>query len=272
MPPVFRTLSVLPFALALTISDAEAADDEVQACAVAYYAAATERGRFQGMRYNGEAYETLLALMENGLELDYAAYEDRGRAIFGDEPGASGASAFARFAAGDLDNAIMTDGYFASSSAMLAPDTVFAAQREVFGRLNACDIRYGFAPVIGPVPTHAAVLQHYEDVYAAEREQEEARLAALTDQDCAIRFWITAASFQAVPEASRAMQQKVMVAVRRIMDASPGMTMERLGEIVQREGQAHGEKIDSAVLISELQQEVQACERRYDLPVTAFEN
>ncbi len=261
-----RCLLILPLAFAFPEGPANAAE-EADACAVAYYAAANERARFQGMTFNGEDYESLLTLMENGLALDYGGYEDRGATVLQGNPGAS---ALARFAAGDLDDAIMTDGYFASSSTILAPDTVFAAQREVFARLNACDVQFGFAPVIGPVPTPAAVLQHYEDELANDIARDEARLSALTDQDCAIRFWVTAASLQANPEASQAMQQKMMVTVRRILDASPGMTVERFGEIVQREGQAHGSRIDTPERVTELQQEVQACEHRFDLPVSTF--
>jgi hypothetical protein len=263
------------FALTLAAGGARAADEapdeETQAGAIAYYAAATERGRIQGAGFNGEESNSLLRLMENGLEPDYAGYEERGAAIFRDNNDAGG-SALARFEASDLSEGIMIESMFASSSSILAQDSVFQLQREIFGRLNSCDLRFGYSPVIGPVPTHEAVLQHFADVYAAETAREEARLAALTDQDCAVRFWVVAAASQANPEVGQSMQQKVVVAAQRAMEASPGLTMERLGEVVQREGQAYAQRLTTPEVVSEVQRDVQFCEGRYGLPLTFFPN
>jgi hypothetical protein len=123
-------------------------------------------------------------------------------------------------------------------------------------------------PQLGPLPSTEAVLKYFNDRRARERAVEEARLAALDEQQCAIRFWIAVASSQNNPPVLQEMQRRAILAANKVIEAQPGMTQERLGVVIQREGQARGEKLTDQKLREEYVEELNACELRYGLSVT----
>jgi hypothetical protein len=260
----FISFTIAAFALLALFSKGALAAETAKACAGAYYSAAKERGRIQAAGFNNEQTGSLIYLIGNSMDIDYEARGDAMNRRAEQEGNVLGV-----FGLEDLSQPMMVEGFMARSTYYFSPESVFQTQRQVFERVRACDLQFGFMPPLDPVPSHEAVLAYYKNLDAKEDAAKEARLAALDDQQCTIRFWIAAASAQNNPPVMQAMQERMIKAASAVMAAQPGMTQERLGTIVQREGQERGQKLSGdKQLMTEFGEELNRCEARYDFPLT----
>lgn len=234
-----RSLLVLALgAGALTTSIAvAAAEPEPLACAVAYRAAAQERGRSRTDESRG-----LIARLPNADSIDFDARAEAMSARFGVD------GLDARLKAGKVAEDMKSQAHAAGAGALPQPQVANQAERESYALIRACDTAYGFTPVLDEPPAAAA---------------------ALDDTQCAVRFWIVAVGSAGNPQVQQAMAERLQVAADKVIAAQPGMTKERLAEILKSEGQARGQNLqDKSWSFDELLADVNACEARYGIPVT----
>ena len=257
------------WALAGAAAAADAKPDPYQ-CAVAYAAAGDEKGRAQGASYNKEKSNSLGDFIGNLSSISIEEFDRRADALGpAIEAASPGKTAFtAKLAANDVAQQMQYEAFVAAPDAILAPDQVFRTQREIFASARACDQAYGFTPVLDAAPALETVVARFRALATREADEKRDRLAALDDQQCVARFMVFGGAMAGDAELQRVMSYKMNVAAGKAMAAAPDLTQERLAQLVQRAGAELGSKIKTQDDFARLVEEVNACERRYAMPLT----
>jgi hypothetical protein len=240
------------------------ADPTSNQCAVAYLAAQSEKERLQGASVNNESTDSLLNFIENGRTIDYRARAAEVREKH--EASWTVAEQAPWMEVSGLSKKFFVEGTMASSDYYFSPATVFQTQREILGRLPACDRIFGFKPAAGPLPTQEAVVLHFKNLAEKRMARDDARRDSLDDTQCAIRFWVVAGSVQDPTQRQQA-QQAANYAFGKVLAAQPGMTRERLAEVIQRQGMEYGQKLSNESNAKLFQDDIMTCTARYNYEI-----
>jgi len=274
--PLMRMTAGLTAALAAwatagaAAAQAQGAAPDPYQCAVAYAAAGEESGRFRLAGVKGERTGSLGEFLDN-----FADPQEYDRRVDALEPRFKAPSSGRNALAAQLESLpvakqMATEGAFASSDATLAPDRVYRTQREIFARVRACDLAYGFKPVLGAAPSHDEVVARYRAQRDKAVDQDRARLAALDDRQCVVRFMLLGSAMPGNTQFQQAMAQRIDMAARKAIAAQPGLTPETLLQQVQRDAAERAPKLKSKEDGAQLLGEVNTCERRYQAPLTTL--
>ncbi len=260
--PILAAVCAAIASLAMA-APAAAADPDPMECAVAYHAAREELYRVRLARAEKERSDSLGDFVDNFVTADFDKRIDEMAKRANSDVLAVGLKARA------MKQKMTTEGIMAPSEAYFAPETVHVLQRQVFDLVHQCDAAYGFTPALGKPWPHEQVVKHYLSRMDKSIAQDDARRAALDDTQCAVRFWILAAGSAGNAPVQQAAMKKIDLAAGKVMAAQPGLKPERLAEVIQREGTARVEKLQSkSWTAEELLTDVNDCEHRYGVPLT----
>ncbi len=253
-------------------------------CAVAYYAMGKERGRFQRELLSElGGFRSPVELAENATSLQVYEFDDRAAKlspkieVLEEKGGTIGhrGPVDARFDAIAIADEIAAEATLAPSDAELRPAAVYSKSRSIFERVHACDVEYGYTPVIGALPPQdeivAGLLRRAEAAraaYSAKVDARQAELADLDDMKCAARFLLLSQMNPQDFDFVAVARQKVAIAANKAMDSEPGMTQERVAEMVRRDAEERGGRVQEPGDIYPLLQEINVCEALYGLGLT----
>lgn len=176
----------------------------------------------------------------------------------------------ARLGGSDRIDVLVGEVPSASLTALTATaDKVFAEQRALLESLRACDAAFAFKPQLGAVPSPDKIAAALKGSVEKSVKARSDRLASLDDRACAIRFELAANLFPAGSPSATLMHQRASAAGNRALSALPDMPRERFAQLLQRELVERADKFKSgSYKLEEIIEEVNACERRYSMPVS----
>jgi hypothetical protein len=166
-------------------------------------------------------------------------------------------------------DAIMMEGNAAAFESVIAPEKVYARQEPLFATARACDIAYGFTPVLPATPSVPEVVTRIKSEMHAGQKQKDDRLAALSDLQCTVRFAGAASLFPAGSPGQQTLQQHYVAGLGKLQPTMRDLPPERVKELLQREMTELGILLQKkAMEPRDLVDEVNYCEIRFGLPVT----
>lgn len=234
-------------------------------CAVAYSAASKERARAQSSGARGESLVHLMASTPQAHEFDRRTHALNG-AIKALHPNRSAVMATAE--SGGEALRMLAEGDNVLLNLSFDRTDLFPHSLRIFGQVRACDQAYGFSPVVSPTPSPAAILAHYKARSDKAKQAGADRLAALDEKQCIARFLLAASVMPNDKPFQQVMAKKMETVGAKAMAADAGLTKVRLLELAQRAGIERGSKVKSPEDFKLVLEEVNACERRYGMPLT----
>jgi hypothetical protein len=271
-------LALLAGCCGLGISIAHADDaPPPKDCIRAYVTLDRLRARERGLNYDSSKdggrhvnFTGLGRYVPGYEEIDFDARADMLSNKFKD-PSGWGDEAFGAHmsVSSEMVDSIMMEGNAAALQSMLAPDKVYARQEPLFATARACDIGYGFTPVLPAAPSVPDVIMRIKNDMHAGQKLKDDRLAALSDLQCTVRFAGAASLFPAGSAGQQTLQQHYMAGLGRLQPTMDTMPPERIKELLQREMTELGNLLkNKAMEPRDLVDEVNYCEIRFGLPVT----
>ncbi|MEQ1755534.1 MAG: hypothetical protein ABL973_15535 [Micropepsaceae bacterium] len=176
----------------------------------------------------------------------------------------------ARLGSGDKVDGLLGEVGAAKLTALTAAaDKVYEGQRSLLASVSACDAAFDFKPRLGGVPSSDTVVALLKGSVEKSVQADHDRLAALDDRACAIRFELAANLFPPGSSSQALMHQRAGAAGNKALSEKPDMPRERFAQMLQSELIERAGKYKSgAYKLSEIIEEVNACERRYNMPVS----
>jgi hypothetical protein len=154
------------------------------------------------------------------------------------------------------------------TSALVSPGKLFSDQYPLFATVRACDISYGFKPVLDPAPSQADLAARLRRSMELEQQNNQKRhddrIAALDDVECAVRFAMAAQLAPAGPVRD-GMNRRVNAPAAKYIAA--GGSEATLSQNVQRRFAEQAQQLQKGGFTAgDLIEDVGACEKRYGLP------
>jgi hypothetical protein len=163
---------------------------------------------------------------------------------------------------------LMQESVDGELNAMMLPKKLYTRQYELFAKVRVCDAYHNFTPALkaalSPEEISASVKRRMESSAKAEQGRREARISALNDVECAVRFLMAA---QMVPDgpARQAMNSRVGAPAGKF--SAGGGKEDVFRTNLQRSFTEHAQAFQRQdYKVAELIEDVGVCEKKYDLP------
>lgn len=271
------TLTFLALAIglgAVATNAAEAAPAPLD-CGQAYELITQLRSREREMNYQSEQDKSRLNFIGLGKYADgYESidFDARARELekrYPDDYKPFGVMGIAMDIHRDKVDGIMMESSTAKLNVLLSPGNIYQRQYPLFARVRECDVAYSFTPALGTPPALPQLVDMLKKAMDREREQHDAHIENLSDLQCAVRFGAAAQLSPAGSPTQNAMAERYNGGLAKVVPTFGDMPQERIKERIDGEMRDLASHLQSkSMSLSDLVEEVHACERRFGMPVS----
>jgi hypothetical protein len=258
--------------LFVAMSAVAQADASAGTCIDSYIVAQEFRAKIRTLEADKNAVPFHgLAAYADGF--DTIEFEKRARDVDARAPDANGSKTRAMDAflsSSDKVEALVGEVPGARLLALTAtPAKIYEGQRALLTTLRACDVAFGFKPQLGAVPSADKVAAALKGAVEKNSQAKADRLAALDDRACSIRFELVSNLYPAGSPGRDLNHRRAQAAAAKALSALPNMPRERFVEQWSQDLLVRAEKYKSGdYTLSEIIEDLNACERRYQMPVS----